>query len=99
MVSVDTVTSLVAPEVLTRLVPVTVRTLVAASYAADVIVGAVTLLTVTPLPVRSAADPLAAMNPAAPAMLYVVAPTDADPLLFKMPSTLMASVALSTTVK
>ena len=50
-------------------------------------VGAATLETVTPLPVRSAAEVVVASQLAAAARLKVVAPTDAVPLLFKTPFT------------
>ena len=59
------VMSLVAPKALTRLVPVTTSTPALASYVAEVMVGAVTLLTVTPLPVVSALAPLIQLAAAA----------------------------------
>ena len=58
-------------------------------------VGAVTLLTVTALPVASALAPLIQL--AAPARLKVVASTAVVPVLFSSPLTLILSVASSVT--
>ena len=99
MVSAETVTSLVAPTVLTRLVPVTVKTFVDASYVAEVMVGAVTFDTVTPLPVVSAAADAVASQLAAPARLKVVPPTAVAPFWLRMPLTASLSAALSVTEK
>ena len=62
-------------------------------------VGVCTLLTVTPLPVRSALPAVAGFQSAAAAILKVVPPTDEVPFLFSKPSTLTWSVAFSATVK
>ena len=81
----DTSISLLAPLNFKNPVPVTTNTPVDTSYVAEVIVGTDTLLTVMPLPVRSAIT-IAASAPAfqssAAARLYVVAPVDDVPFLF-----------------
>src|SRR3569832_425809 len=90
--------SLVAPTVLTRPVPITVRTLLLPSKVAEVIVGAVTLDTVTPLPVRSAVVVLDASQQAAAARLNEVVSKADGPLFLRMPSTLICSASVSVTV-
>ena len=70
-----TVMSLVAPMGLTKLVPVTVSMLVAPSKVALVMVGAVTLDTVTALPIKSAVDVLVRFQFAAALKLNVVVST------------------------
>src|SRR3569833_3464914 len=87
--------SLVAPTVLTMPVPVTVNTPVLASYVAEVMVGVVTLDTVTALPVRSAVVVLVASQLAAPARLNVVVSTADVPFWLSMPLMLSLSAALS----
>ena len=86
-VSLVTSMSLVAPPNFKNPVPDIINTPVDASYVAEVIVGTDTLLTVRPLPVRSAITTAAAapaFQSSAAARLYVVAPVDDVPFLFKI---------------
>ena len=61
-------------------------------------VGAVTLLVVTPLPVKSATVILEASQLAAAARLKVVASTAEVPFILRIPLMLIRSAALSVTV-
>ncbi len=61
------------------------------------IVGELTLLTVTPLPVRSAAADAVTSQFAAAARLNVVPPTDEVPVLFSKPLTASLSAAFNVT--
>ena len=79
--------SLVAPLNFKNPVPVTANTPVDALYVAELITGADTLLTVMPFLVRSAITTAAsapAFQSSAADRLYVVAPVDDVPFLFKI---------------